>query len=130
MGTTDNEKIWLKGGCHCAAIRFEVRVDTWDAVQCNCSICHMSGFEHLIVSQDRFRLLSGQAQLVTYRFNTGVARHTFCRRCGIKAFYTPRSHPDGVSVNLRCLDDVAVRARFRLKVFDGRHWEDHIDEIR
>ena len=90
----------------------------------------MTGFEHLIVSQPSFRMLSGEQTLTTYRFNTGVANHTFCSLCGVKPFYTPRSHPDGVSVNLRCLDDVEAQARFRLAEFDGRHWEDHIEEIR
>jgi len=130
MVSTDIEERWLSGGCHCAAVRFEVRVDTWTGVRCNCSICHMTGFEHLIVSQPSFRMLSGEQTLTTYRFNTGVANHTFCSLCGVKPFYTPRSHPDGVSVNLRCLDDVEAQARFRLAEFDGRHWEDHIEEIR
>jgi hypothetical protein len=82
----------------------------------------MTGFLHLIVPSGRFRLLSGAGMLETYTFNTGTARHLFCRRCGIKSFYVPRSNPDGYSVNLRCVD----RARFEhvdLEHFDGRNWE-------
>ena len=65
----------------------------------------MTGFLHLIVPAARFRLLSGGDDLFEYRFNTGAARHLFCRHCGIKSFYVPRSHPDGYSVNARCIDD-------------------------
>jgi hypothetical protein len=70
---------------------------------CNCSICRMSGYLHLIVPQERLRLLRGEEALTTYTFNTGTARHLFCRHCGVKSFYVPRSNPDGYSVNLRCL---------------------------
>ena len=73
-------------------------------LDCNCSICRMTGFLHLIVPAARFRLLQGADALTEYTFNTGTARHLFCRHCGIKSFYVPRSHPDGFSVNGRCLD--------------------------
>ncbi|MGH8457172.1 MAG: GFA family protein, partial [Stenotrophobium sp.] len=97
-------KIIHTGGCHCGAVRFEVRAPAQVTVQrCNCSICAMTGFEHLIVPAADFKLLSGAEQLSTYSFNTGAAKHLFCRICGIKSFYVPRSNPDGYSVNLRCL---------------------------
>jgi hypothetical protein len=93
-----------RGGCHCGAIAFEVDAPARVTVsECNCSICRMSGYLHLIVPAARFRLLRGTDDLTTYTFNTGTARHLFCRRCGVKSFYVPRSNPDGYSVNLRCL---------------------------
>lgn len=114
----------LTGGCHCGAVRFEVDVaGDIEVEDCNCSICRMSGFLHLIVPRSRFRLLSGAQQLASYRFNTGVAEHRFCQRCGIKPFYVPRSNPDGIDVNLRCLDEWPQGVR--IVPFDGRHWEDH-----
>lgn len=95
------------GGCHCGRVRFEVDAPAEPAVvERNCSICRMTGFVHLIVPASRFRLLQGEDALVDYRFNTGTARHRFCGHCGIKSFYVPRSHPDGFSVNARCLDDL------------------------
>ncbi|MCA9547802.1 MAG: GFA family protein [Myxococcales bacterium] len=118
------------GGCHCGRVRFEVDVAERTALECNCSICFKKGFLHLIVTRDRFRLQQGAGVLSTYRFNTGVARHTFCRHCGVQAFYTPRSHPDGVSVNLRCLDDRAAIAAFAIEPFDGQAWEASVDAIR
>jgi hypothetical protein len=94
-----------RGGCHCRRVRFEVDAPAvLDALDCNCSICRMTGFLHLIVPAARFRLLDGEDTLTEYRFNTGAARHLFCRHCGVKAFYVPRSHPDGFSVNVRCID--------------------------
>jgi hypothetical protein len=114
---------WKEGGCHCGAVRFEVLApDEIEAQECTCSICRMSGYLHLIVAQERFRLLQGEDKLTTYRFNTGVAQHRFCSMCGIKSFYVPRSKPDGVSVNVRCLDEGAVRV-MRISLFDGRNWE-------
>ncbi|WP_297802028.1 GFA family protein [Arenimonas sp. GDDSR-1] len=112
------------GGCHCGAVRFEVDVpDAPEAEDCNCSICRMSGFLHLIVPAAAFRLLQGEVELSLYTFNTGVAKHYFCRICGIKPFYIPRSNPDGVDVNLRCLD--APPENLRIVPFDGSNWEAH-----
>ena len=99
----------LSGGCHCGAVRFEVDAPApLHVLDCNCSMCAMTGFLHLIVPRERFRLVRGEDALAEYRFNTGTARHLFCSRCGIKSFYVPRSHPDGYSVNARCLDGVAI----------------------
>lgn len=119
----------LEGGCHCGAVRFRVAVDTYEAIECNCSMCRKKANLHLIVPRQRFTLLAGAEVLRTYTFNTGVAQHTFCGVCGIHPFYTPRSHPDSVDVNIRCLDGDAA-ARFRIAPFDGAHWEANVDTIR
>lgn len=117
------------GGCHCRAVRFAVDVDVPVARACNCSICEMLGYLHVIVPRARFELLAGKEALTTYTFNTGVAQHTFCSRCGVKAFYTPRSHPEGISANLRCFDG-DVSGRFEIEPFDGQNWEATVDTIR
>jgi hypothetical protein len=62
-------------------------------------------------------------------FSTGVAKHTFCRICGIRSFYTPRSHPDGFSVNLRCLEGENILSRFEIVPFDGANWEQNIPKL-
>ncbi len=112
-----------KGGCHCGAVRFEVDAPEYLVVQeCNCSICSKTGFLHLIVPKSRFRLVSGEGSLATYTFGAGVARHLFCKACGIKSFYVPRSNPDGYSVNLRCLDEGTVES-VTVEPFDGKNWE-------
>jgi hypothetical protein len=117
------------GGCHCGAVRFEVEAPAEVEVQeCNCSICRASGHLHLIVPRERFHLLSGEEQLSRYTFNTGTAQHLFCRVCGIKSFYRPRSHPDGVSVNLRCLDEGSLE-KVRIAPFDGRNWEEAAGDL-
>jgi hypothetical protein len=111
------------GGCHCGRVRFEVEAPADLALlDCNCSMCARSAFLHLIVPRDRFHLLSGERDLVEYRFGTGAARHLFCRHCGVKSFYVPRSHPDGYSVNARCLDPGTVKS-MTVRPYDGRHWE-------
>lgn len=111
-----------QGSCHCGAVAFKVEAPDEIVVQdCNCSICAKAGFLHLIVPKARFRLLEGHDAITTYTFNTSVARHTFCRICGIKPFYTPRSNPDGVDVNARCLDTKPVS--MTIVPFDGQNWE-------
>ena len=120
--TTENF-VTHRGGCHCGRVRFEVDAPAAiDALECNCSLCGMTGFLHLIVPRERFRLLAGAEDLTTYTFNTGVAKHLFCRVCGIKSYYIPRSNPDGVDVNVRCLDRATI-AVLRVEPFDGRNWE-------
>jgi len=112
-----------RGGCHCGRVRFEVaapaRVEVTD---CNCSMCARSGYLHLIVPKERFKLLSGAEVLTTYTFNTGTARHLFCSVCGVKSFYVPRSHPDGYSVNARCLDEGTIEDMTIVRK-DGKNWE-------
>jgi hypothetical protein len=106
------------GGCHCGRVRFEVDAPPApEVLDCNCTICRMTGFLHLIVPASRFHLLQGEEALVDYRFNTGTARHLICGHCGIKSFYVPRSHPDGFSVNARCVDDLPL-ASLRITPFD------------
>lgn len=120
---------WRKGGCHCGAVAYEVLApDEVELVACNCSICAMTGYLHLIVPKDRFKLLSGKRKLTNYTFETGAAKHFFCSICGVKSFYVPRSHPDGYSVNFRCLDAEEFSSVLTTD-FDGKNWEQHIDEL-
>jgi len=119
----DEALVTHRGGCHCGRVRFEVSAPArLDVSDCNCSICTKSGYLHLIVPAERFKLLCGSNALSTYTFNTGIARHHFCSVCGVKSFYTPRSHPDGVSVNARCIDSGTIES-LDVTPFDGRDWE-------
>lgn len=118
-----------RGGCHCRRVQFEVDAPAHILVQdCNCSLCSLTGFLHLIVPRSSFRLTSGHEFLTEYTFNTGVAKHIFCKVCGIKSFYIPRSNPDGVDVNARCLDAGTV-ASMKVEAFDGQNWEDNAAEL-
>ena len=113
------------GGCHCGRVRFEVQAPAHVEVSdCDCSMCSRTGYLHLVVPAAQFRLLSGEDALTTYQFNTRTAKHLFCSHCGIKSFYVPRSHPDGYSINARCLDEGTVQGMSFRKV-DGRNWEKH-----
>ena len=118
-----------EGGCHCGRIRFEVDAPADIAAdECNCSICRMSGYLHLIVRREDFRLLRGQQDIETYTFNTGIAQQYLCRQCGIKSFYVPRSHPGGFSVNVNCLDPGAL-GPVTITPFDGQSWEQNIGKL-
>jgi hypothetical protein len=119
----------VEGGCHCGAVRYRVTVRSRDAVECNCSICAKKGFLHLIVPENDFELLRGADAITTYTFGTHTAKHHFCSRCGIQSYYRPRSHPDEVDVNVRCLDRLHP-SDFRFTSFDGQNWEDSVEELR
>ncbi len=112
-----------RGGCHCGRILFEVDGECKQVSECNCSICRKKAYLHWIVQQDRFRLLTRAEALATYTFNTGTARHHFCPVCGVAPFYIPRSDPDKVDVNARCLDGVDL-SRLEVALFDGQNWEE------
>jgi hypothetical protein len=113
----------VTGGCHCGAVRFRFDcAPAVDLLDCNCSICLRTGFLHLIIPHGHFILLQGQCNLTSYRFGTGKAEHLFCKFCGIKSFYQPRSHPDAWSVNFNCLDD-GHGLKATITPFDGRNWE-------
>lgn len=123
------EPVVHEGSCHCGGVRFRVAAPAeLEVHECNCSICERVGYLHLLVTREQLDLLAGRELLTTYRFNTGTAQHTFCSVCGVKPFYVPRSHPDGFSVNARCLHPETVRARVVLP-FDGANWEDEVSGL-
>lgn len=124
------EEIWHKGQCHCGAVRFEVQAPKSVVVHaCNCSLCTMLGYQHLIIPSSKFRLVKGKESLCEYNFNTGAARHYFCSICGVKGFYVPRSNPDGWSVNMRVLDQSTFES-IEIEAFDGQNWEENAGRLR
>jgi hypothetical protein len=114
-----------RGGCHCGRVAIEVRGVLARASQCNCSICTKKAYLHWIVPRENFRLLTPSDDLATYHFNTGVAQHHFCPRCGVASFYIPRSDPDQIDVNVRCLEGVDVTT-LEIDHFDGQNWEANV----
>lgn len=124
------KRITVSGGCHCGRVAFEVRVAEHIQVQqCNCSICSMVDFVHLIVPAEDFKLLRGKEFLTEYQFNSKVARHLFCKHCGIKSFYVPRSNPEGFSVNLKCIQ-LPAAVKVELQSFDGLNWEANAESLQ
>ncbi|MGV6818869.1 MAG: GFA family protein [Parvularcula sp.] len=123
------ELITVSGQCHCGTVRWEADVPARVEIhECNCSMCNKVGFQHLIVPKSRFRLLAGEDKLTRYSFNTGVAQHLFCSVCGVKGFYVPRSNPDGISLNFRCLDQ-SVFEEIEIVPFDGQNWEQNAGSL-
>ena len=128
---TEAQKGWHQGGCHCGAVRFSVLVPrTVHVNDCNCSICRMTGHRHLTVPHEDLRLETGKDMLTSYRFNTGEAEHLFCKVCGVKPFYQPRSHPGSYSVNFRCMDHPEDFEVIDDGCFDGANWEANIADLR
>lgn len=112
------------GGCHCGAVRFAIEADIRKVTDCNCSICAKKAMLYHWVPPERFRMLTDEESLATYRFGSREAKHHFCRHCGIHVFTRPRSAPHLYSVNVRVLDgyDLEVE-RPEVVRFDGRHWD-------
>ena len=118
-----------RGGCHCGTVRFELEApEELEVLECNCSMCQKLGFLHLLIPRSQFKLVSGKDDLTSYRFNTGTANHLFCKVCGVKSFYVPRSHPQDISVNARCLEDGTVDM-MTITPFDGQNWEESAAEL-
>jgi hypothetical protein len=123
MKETEETLTTHRGGCHCGRVRFEVQAPAvLEVSTCNCSMCSKTGYVHLLVPAERFKLTSGEDVITTYEWNTRTAKHKFCSLCGIKSFYVPRSHPDGFSVNARCLDEGSFELRV-VRETNGREWE-------
>ncbi len=117
------------GGCHCGRVAFEFESDPAVLVhECNCSICKLTGFLHLIIPRADFTLLSDWDNLSTYTFNSGIAKHYFCRHCGIKSFYVPRSNPDGISIQFRCVEQ-STFSDIQIEPFDGANWEQNAAKL-
>ena len=118
----------VSGGCHCGAVRFTAVLPgpPVPALDCNCSVCRITGFVHVMVPHQDFALVCGRNALSSYRFGTGTAEHLFCRTCGVKSFYQPRSHPDAWSVNARCLD---APVELAVEQFDGAQWEQAAERL-
>uniref|UniRef100_I3MIR9 Centromere protein V n=1 Tax=Ictidomys tridecemlineatus TaxID=43179 RepID=I3MIR9_ICTTR len=116
------------GGCHCGAVRFEVWASAdLHIFDCNCSICKKKQNRHFIVPASRFKLLKGAESITTYTFNTHKAQHTFCKKCGVQSFYTPRSNPGGFGIAPHCLDEGTVRSVVT-EEFNGSNWEKAMKE--
>ena len=121
--------LWHAGACHCGRVRIEALAPAdLEVLECNCSMCARSAYLHLILEAHEFRLVAGAGDLVEYTFGTRVAKHRFCRHCGAKPFYIPRSHPDGYSVNARCLDPATITS-ITIRPYDGRNWESARTEL-
>jgi len=122
-----------KGGCHCQAIRYQIKLDqsigSRKITLCNCSICEKFGYLHLIIPKLQFKLGSDWDLLENYQFNKKIAKHYFCKKCGVKSFYQPRSHPDCWSINVRCIDNFS-QLKLRVNNFDGKNWQQNIETIR
>lgn len=116
------------GRCHCGAVQFEVDApEVIECQECNCSICSKSGYLHLIVPKSKFKFIQGEEEITIYTFDSAEAKHKFCKICGIKSFYIPRSNPNGFDVNVRCLTpepkDIVIEQ------FDGKNWEKHAHKL-
>jgi len=115
--------------CHCGAVSIEFTAPkSVQLTKCNCSMCQRTGHEHIFVLH-KDATIKGESNLTLYTFGTGAAKHYFCKACGTKPFYIPRSHPESYSVNLRCLDRPSLTISEVIE-FDGENWEDNVESLR
>lgn len=95
-----------QGSCHCGRVRFEMVSDFSSVARCNCSICRRKGTPMVMTREGSFKLFSGENFLTLHQFNTGAARHYFCKVCGIYTHHNPRSNPAHTRVNAGCLEGI------------------------
>lgn len=128
MDVISSEPLTLKGQCHCGSVRFEVTLPFGlaSARRCTCSLCRMRGAVAVTSTPDAFHIIAGEGQLATYRFNTKIAEHHFCRNCGIYTHHKRRSNPNQLGVNVACLDGLSPFDFHEVVVYDGeRHPADN-----
>lgn len=109
------------GSCHCGNVRYEVTTEIGRVISCNCSICSRTGALLTFVSEEQFKLLSGEDAQRDYQFHTKKIHHLFCSNCGVRS-YGWGTGPDGkkmISINVRCLEGVDVDS-LEIQRFDGR----------
>ena len=104
MNKNKSPEISLKGKCHCGKIQFELLCNLTDLKRCNCSHCRRKGFVMTTAKLDEFNLISGHKDLKIYQWNTKIAKHYFCKNCGINTHHQRRSKPDEYGVNIGCLE--------------------------
>jgi hypothetical protein len=111
----------MAGRCHCGAVHFEATLsDGFNSIiRCTCSYCRMRGAVVAAVEAGGIKFVSGADALTSYRFNTGVAEHFFCSRCGIYTHHQRRSDPNSYAVNVACLDGVSPFDFPEVPVIDG-----------
>lgn len=117
---------YYDGSCHCQSIKIRVKAPkhlvVWD---CNCSICYMKRNHHFIIPERNFELIQGEDFQSEYQFNTKVAKHIFCKNCGVQVYYRPRSNPDGFAITLYCIPQNQLHS-FEVLPFNGLQWESFI----
>jgi len=110
------------GSCHCRRVTFEVQANLDYVVDCNCSLCRRRGALWHPAAEADLRILTGEADLGLYQFNTNTAKHYFCCHCGIHPFTRPRLDPTRWAFNVRCVDGVDLSS-IAVRRFDGENWE-------
>ncbi len=102
----------VTGKCHCGAVEFEVSLENGleDLRRCNCSLCRRKGAVMAGVPIEHLRVTKGAENLSLYQWNTNIAKHYFCRTCGIYTHHQRRSAPGEYGFNVGCLDDFAIEA--------------------
>ena len=117
------------GGCHCKKVSFEFfSLNKVKLIKCNCTICKPSRYLHLIIAHTDFKLISNKKYIQSYEFGTRKAKHFFCKFCGIKSFYQPRSHQNAYSINYNSIENPPTISKI-LK-FDGSNFEKNLSFIK
>jgi len=110
-----------KGSCHCEAVKFEVELDggIGEIRRCNCSLCYKKGAVMASVKLDKLVVTEGEEYLSLYQWNTKVAKHYFCKSCGIYTHHQRRSAPDEFAFNVACLTGKDVTASSEIIMLNG-----------
>jgi len=95
-----------KLNCHCRTVEIQVDTDLDNIKQCNCSICKRKNAKMNLIPKDSIKIVKGKNNLSSYKFNTMKAEHFFCKTCGIYTHHNRRNDPNGVGINIGCIDEI------------------------
>ena len=92
--------------CHCGSVQLDIETDLSIVKQCNCSMCKRKNAKMNILPKESIKLIKGEEFLTLYQFGTNVAKHYFCKKCGIYTHHFRKSDPNGIGVNIGCIDEI------------------------
>ena len=113
------------GGCHCGAIRYEVRGTPQHTVLCHCVDCRRSAGAPMVGWAAFAEAELSVTQGAPKTFNSsGTAMRSFCADCGTGLFYRNAEYLPGiVDIQSVTLDDpTALRATAHIQVAERIDW--------
>ena len=110
-----------KGSCHCGLVQIKFYSDSIleGLYSCNCSLCLKKSIIMKSIKKEVFSLLSGKKNITEYRWNKNIARHFFCKNCGVYTHHVRRRDPSQISINIHCVDDILLTPEIKINQVDG-----------
>jgi len=110
------------GSCHCGAIKFSFNgEEITNGLRCTCSICTRKGalMSAEAMPAENLKIEADEKDIGLYQFGNKVAKHYFCKTCGIYTHNETLRLPGHMRVNLDCIEEVDT-SKLEILIFDGK----------